>query len=52
LITTVKENLSSDYDGIIVTHGTDTLGYSAAALAYALGNGTVPVCLVSSNSCS
>lgn len=49
LITTVKESISSDYDGIIVTHGTDTLSYSAAALAYALGNDTVPVCLVSSN---
>lgn len=37
------------YDGIIVTHGTDTLPYSAAALSYALGNTCIPVCLVSSN---
>ena len=37
------------YDGIIVTHGTDTLPYSAAALSYALGNNCIPVCLVSSN---
>ena len=37
------------YDGIVVTHGTDTLGYSAAALGYALGNASLPVCLVSSN---
>ncbi len=37
------------YDGIVVTHGTDTLGYSAAALGYALGNASLPVCLVSAN---
>ena len=37
------------YDGIIVTHGTDTLPYSAAALSYALGKNCIPVCFVSSN---
>ena len=37
------------YDGVVVTHGTDTLGYSAAALGYALGHDSVPVCLVSSD---
>ncbi len=37
------------YDGIIVTHGTDSLPYSAAALSYALGNQCIPVCIVSSN---
>ena len=37
---------NGEYDGIIVTHGTDTLQYSAAALGYALGNDTPPVCLV------
>jgi len=36
------------YDGIVVTHGTDTLAYTASALGYALGNDTPPVCLVSS----
>lgn len=40
---------AKSYDGIIVTHGTDTLPYSAAALSYALGNDCIPVCLVSSN---
>ena len=49
LMQTVKAHLSDGYDGIIVTHGTDTLSYSAAALGYALGNDTVPVCLVSAN---
>lgn len=38
---------TGDYDGIIVTHGTDTLAYTAAALGYALGVGSLPVCLVS-----
>ena len=45
----VKDNLYKDYDGIIVTHGTDTLQYTASALSYALGSDTVPVCIVSSN---
>lgn len=45
--TVVAEN--GKYDGIIVTHGTDTLQYSAAALGYALGNDCNPVCLVSAN---
>ena len=49
LIKTVKDNLNGGYEGIIVTHGTDTLAYSASALSYALGNCKVPVCLVSAN---
>ncbi len=39
---------AKDYDGIVVSHGTDTLAYTAAALGYALGNECAPVCLVSS----
>ena len=49
LVSTVCENVGKDYDGIIVTHGTDTIQYSASALHYALGVDTVPVVLVSSN---
>ena len=37
------------YDGIIVTHGSDTLQYSAAAVGYALGQSRVPVCFVAAN---
>ena len=44
-----KENSIKDYDGIIITHGTDTLQYSAAALGYCLGNQCIPICIVSSN---
>lgn len=45
----VEENLGKGYGGIIVTHGTDTLQYSAAYLDLALGLTEVPVVLVSSN---
>lgn len=45
----VKDNLKKGYDGIIVTHGTDTLQYTSAAIGYAIGSDTVPVCIVSAN---
>lgn len=45
----VKENLNKDYDGIIITHGSDTLQYTAAMLNYVLGNDTIPIMLVASN---
>lgn len=32
-----------DYDGIVITHGTDTLSYSAAALAFSLQNVNKPI---------
>lgn len=38
-----------DYDGVIITHGTDTLGYFANYLSMILNNVSVPVFLVSSN---
>lgn len=49
LISFVCDNINGDYNGIIVTHGTDTLQFSAAALSYALGADCKPVMLVSSN---
>lgn len=49
LCESVREKMDVGYDGIIVTHGTDTLAYSSAALGYALGLDTIPVCVVSSN---
>lgn len=45
----VTGQLQNNYDGIIVTHGSDTLQYSAAALKFACGNVTIPVVLVCSN---
>lgn len=49
LLASVKEGLSADYDGIIVTHGSDTVQYTAAMLSYTLGLDCVPVMLVCSN---
>lgn len=45
----LKENFDSGYDGVIVTHGTDTLQYTSAALSYTFGKCGVPVCIVSAN---
>lgn len=38
----------SDYDGIIVAHGTDTMQYTASALAFSLAGFPKPVALVGS----
>lgn len=46
----IDKALSSDtYDGIIVTHGTDTLQYTAAGLSYIYPQIDIPIVLVSSN---
>ncbi len=39
----------SQYQGLIVLHGTDTLAFTAAALAVCLADSPVPICLVSAN---
>ena len=49
LIAALKKLDFSAYDGIIITHGTDTLAYSAALLSILLGHVRIPVILVSSN---
>ncbi|MBI4017161.1 MAG: Glu-tRNA(Gln) amidotransferase subunit GatD [Candidatus Aenigmarchaeota archaeon] len=41
-----EKELNAGVHGIIITHGTDTLHYSSAALAFALGELPVPVILV------
>lgn len=41
------DNIDKDYDGIIVTHGTDTIQYTAAALSYMLTDTDLPIVLVS-----
>ena len=50
LVTCIKENANKGYDGIIVTHGSDTLQYSSAAIGYCLGVNSLPVCIVAANS--
>lgn len=49
LYNAIKENLNKDYDGIIVTHGTDTLQYTSAMLSYMFGLCNTPVVIVSAN---
>ncbi len=44
----VEKNLAKDFDGIIVTHGTDSLHYTACALEYAFSDAEIPIVLVSS----
>ncbi|ASJ02793.1 L-asparaginase 1 [Thermococcus profundus] len=38
----------SEYDGIVITHGTDTLAYTSSALSFILRNPPVPVVLTGS----
>lgn len=49
LIDEVGKALENDYGGVMILHGTDTLQYSAAALALAYNNADIPIVLVSSN---
>lgn len=42
----VEEVVNEGYDGIVITHGTDTMGYTAAALSFALEGIPVPVVIV------
>ncbi len=37
-----------DYDGFVITHGTDTMAYSAAALSYLIQNSSKPIVLTGS----
>ena len=45
----ITERLCEGFDGVIVTHGTDTLAYTAAYLDFVLGAQDTPVVLVSAN---
>ena len=45
---TAAAHISAGVDGIVIAHGTDTMGYTAAALSFALQNLPVPVILVGS----
>src|SRR5256712_8136393 len=41
----VSEAVAGGVDGVVITHGTDTLGYTAAALTFALQGVPIPVIL-------
>ena len=45
----VSEVLAMDFDGIIITHGTDTLQFTAAAMSLIFSDSQIPIVLVSSN---
>jgi glutamyl-tRNA(Gln) amidotransferase subunit D len=46
LASRVKKAVEEGVDGVVITHGTDTLGYSAAALSFALAGVPIPIVLV------
>lgn len=45
----IEKNIHKDYDGIIVTHGTDTLQYAATVVEYAFCNSRIPIVFVSAD---
>lgn len=49
LVDCVGQAVGKNYDGIIVTHGTDTVQYSASALSYSYGDSATPIVMVSAN---
>lgn len=49
IVDSINQQNLSEYKGIIITHGTDTLGYFANALAYMLHKVEIPIIIVSSN---
>lgn len=44
----VEKCISAGYDGVVIMHGTDLMGYTAAALSFSLQNLPIPVILVGS----
>jgi len=48
IATKVASEINTGTDGVVIAHGTDTLGFTAAALSFALQNLPVPVVLVGS----
>lgn len=48
LIKEIEKEIKKGVDGIIITHGTDTLHYTSAALAFAVQNAPIPIILVGS----
>ncbi|MFQ6077121.1 MAG: Glu-tRNA(Gln) amidotransferase subunit GatD, partial [Candidatus Bathyarchaeia archaeon] len=45
---TAARHIEGGVDGVVLCHGTDTMGYTAAALSFALQNLPVPVVIVGS----
>jgi L-asparaginase/Glu-tRNA(Gln) amidotransferase subunit D len=49
LITAIEAEQPGQFDGIIITHGTDTLAYTAAALSFYFNAINIPMLVVSSD---
>ena len=49
IVKCIEENWDSDFSGIIITHGTDTLSFTASALSQYFYNFSKPVVLVTSD---
>jgi L-asparaginase/Glu-tRNA(Gln) amidotransferase subunit D len=49
LIAAIEAQQPEQYDGIIITHGTDTLAYTAAALSFYFNELKIPMLLVASD---
>jgi L-asparaginase/Glu-tRNA(Gln) amidotransferase subunit D len=49
LIAAIEAAQPDQYDGIIITHGTDTLAYTACALSFYFNAAKIPMLLVSSD---
>ena len=49
LISAIEAEQPEQFDGIIITHGTDTLAYTAAALSFYFNAIKIPILLVSSD---
>lgn len=47
MVQTIEENFAA-YDGFVITHGTDTMAYTAAALSYLIQNPGKPIVLTGS----
>ena len=45
---TIKEHSQSNYSGIIIAHGTDTMHYTSSFLSFSLAGFTIPIVLVGS----
>lgn len=49
LINCIKSANQDNYDGIIITHGSDTLAYTAALIGLCFNNTKIPIILTASN---
>lgn len=49
LVKCVEDNLKKAHDGVLITHGTDTMPFAASAIAYALAHLEVPIVLTGAN---